>query len=137
MKKLIFTLLTLTLAACNAGQGGTPAFNYDRKNACEIDYGQNGISVIVDQGKWLVKNNSQLDYGSLLTVRTEEGTYSTLGRYFSDTESIRLINSMRNSQKIYLKWQKVGDRISSGNVRTNIINTADFASRFDACLSQQ
>jgi hypothetical protein len=139
MKKIILSVLVLgTLTSCGTGGiGSTSPFKYNRKEACEINYGQNGISVIVDGNKIIVKNNRQIDYGSVLSVRTEDGTYATTGRYFSDSESLRLAKSLQNSKQIYLRWQKVGDNVSASDTFTTTINTSNFMNEFSKCLSEQ
>ena len=58
MPKLMI-LSFLVLSGCNMNEN---SFNYDRGNACIIDYGRNGISVIVDGDNILVKNNTFSQY---------------------------------------------------------------------------
>jgi hypothetical protein len=142
MKKMIMSMLLLSaLTACGtAGVGSKNPFKYDRKEACEIQYGQgqNSISVIVDGNKILVKNNRQVEFGSsVLSVNTPDGSYMTPDRYFSDSESFRLAKSLQNSKKVYLRWQKVGATPSDGPAFTTTVDTSNFPTEFKKCVDEQ
>lgn len=133
MKLLITFIAIILLASCN----GEPAFRYNKQTACEINYGQNGISIIVDGDKVLIKNNRQLGFGNLVTVGTADRSYSTLGRYFHDSDINDFIESLGISKKIYIRWQNISDRVSSGTAFSTIINVSDFSQRFSNCVKSQ
>ena len=92
IRNLFFALLLFSIAACS-----TQPFAYDKKKACIIDYGLNGISVIVDKDNILVRNNRQLGFGDPIVVRTGYHSYSTRSRYFDTRQAQNLIEDMKIS----------------------------------------
>ncbi len=136
MKVILTFFLVFLLASCNKTQNG---FSYDRQNACVVDYGFNGFSVIVDGDKTIVRNNRMNSMTNILSIRTATGNYKALGRYFPDYVVNNLINSISNSEKIYLEWIDNEGSSSSGakKVHRNIIDTTDFKTKYDDCIKQQ
>ncbi len=133
MKNIFIISILFLISACAGGN----QFAYDRKTSCEINYGHNGISIIVDKDNILIKNNRQDGFGSVLSARTADRVYYTSSRYFSNGDIDDIINSLRNSQKLYLQWKLPGTNYSSGDIRTNIIDVADFGKELDQCLTAQ
>ena len=130
-----FILISLVfLCACSAKN-----FAYDRQNACVVDYGFNGFSVIVDGYKTIVRNNRMNSMTNILSIRTATGNYKALGRYFPDYVVNDLVNGISNSEKIYLEWiQNDGSSNTGGKkVHRNIIDTTDFKTKYDDCIKQQ
>jgi hypothetical protein len=130
-RTLIILFLLLGVTACDENP-----FLYDKKSACEINYGQNGISIIVDKNNVLIKNNTQVYFGDLLSVSTADGIYSTIGRYFNSAETDNFINSLKNSKKIYLNWRKPMGSNAASPISTTI-DVTDFPARFDGCIRSQ
>jgi hypothetical protein len=133
MKKLIMFFALITLASCNNGK----SFAYNKSTACEIRYGNEGIAVIVDGNRALVKNTSQYSFGKILEVRTADRKYSTLGRYFDENESAAMVQSLSRSKVIYYRWVSPSGADSIGAPRQGMAYTSDFNERFDACVKQQ
>ena len=133
MKNLSIILLSvIVLASCNE-----KSFSYNRQTACEINYGTEGFSVIVDGGNILVKNNSQLSFGKIFSISTADKRYTTLGRYFNSEDSRNIVVSLSRSITVYLKWTAAGSLDSSGEIRQGMVNVSDFTERFDSCVEQQ
>jgi len=132
MRRYSIFILLFFVAACSG-----PAFKYNKKTACEINYGENGISVIVDKSNIFVKNNTQIYYNNLLSVTTKDRIYTTLGRYFSQRDVTDMVNSLRRSDRIFLIWQNNSGHFPAGGMPAATINVSDFGARFDKCIKEQ
>ena len=124
----------LVLSGCNMNEN---SFNYDRGNACIIDYGRNGISVIVDGDNILVKNNRAIIARETLKIVGENKRFSTIGKYFIKSEANDIVNEMINSEELFLKWNVNGGRSTQQVRARNIINVSDFESRLKSCKETQ
>jgi len=134
MNNLLTVFFIFLLAGCSAEK-----FAYDRKNACEISYGAKAFSVIADGTKLLVKNNRMDRLSVTFRIKTAQGNYSTMGRYFPDSITTELVADIAASEFVYLEW--FANTADSGDGRNNtskgIVNTSDFSQRLSECINQQ